>query len=353
LEKENVKLAYGALGAKATDPKQPLINNISAVVQIGANLWLASDEGETIERLSWSAESFTDGASFKLDRYFPLSDKPKEIDVEALAISGTDLWIAGSHSLVRKGVAQETLEFAGDDHQPDPLVRLSQIRRRPRRYLLGKLPLTENGKAIGRPADGHGLCVPFSAGGNALIDELADDPHLGPFLTLPDKENGLDIEGLAVAGNRALLGLRGPTIRGFAIVIELRPEERDGALHLRQIGPNGKRYRKHFLDLAGLGIRDMTAHGDDLVIIAGPTMGLSAPWAVLRWRNGLVPGDEGIVDKAALVPVMPIEPQNGDHPEGITAFRHPDGRTGWLVVYDHPDPLRLNADGTYLADFFF
>ena len=44
-------------------------------------------------------------------------------------------------------------------------------------------------------------------------------------MRLPSKDNGLDIEGLAVLGNRVYLGLRGPVLRGRAIILELELEE--------------------------------------------------------------------------------------------------------------------------------
>ena len=45
--------------------------------------------------------------------------------------------------------------------------------------------------------------------------------------------------------------------------------------------------RKLFLNLDGLGIRDLTLRGDDLLILAGPTMDLSGPAAVFRWADAL------------------------------------------------------------------
>ena len=331
-----------------------MLNNISAVAQLGSHLWLASDEGDTIERLSWNGTAFSDAASFRLDRYFALPPKPKEVDVEAVAIAGNELWIAGSHSMIRKSAGKERLEFDDNHTDQDPLARLAKIQRRDRRYLLGKVPLGNDGRDIARRADRAAPCIPFRDTGSDLTELLKGDAHLGPFLGLPDKENGLDIEGLAASGGRIWLGLRGPTVRGFAIILELMQVEHGAELGLRKIGPTGARYRKHFLDLAGLGIRDLAAAGRDLVILAGPTMGLSGPWAVLRWRDGLTDIAEGIVDQGGLEAVLPINPTNGDHPEGIVKFRHPnDGRNGWLVVYDHPNPARLSPEGGYQADFFF
>src|SRR5262249_4806610 len=89
-------LDYGAL--PAGDARRKLVGNISAVVQAGSALWLASDEGRSIERLTWRGNRFTDAVSHELDQYFALPDGRPEIDVESLAVDNHALWIAGSHS---------------------------------------------------------------------------------------------------------------------------------------------------------------------------------------------------------------------------------------------------------------
>ena len=73
-------------------------------------------------------------------------------------------------------------------------------------------------------------------------------------MSIPSKDNGLDIEGLAVKEGRLLLGLRGPVLRGWAIIIEIEPFESEaGVLELKEIGEDGAKYKKYFLDLNGLG----------------------------------------------------------------------------------------------------
>ncbi len=64
--------------------------------------------------------------------------------------------------------------------------------------------------------------------GNQLMDTLQTDEHLGLFVStsLPSKENRLDIEELAVDKNKIFLGLRGPVLREFAIILELEVEEK-------------------------------------------------------------------------------------------------------------------------------
>jgi hypothetical protein len=347
-----VRLDYGSLGSQAADPAQRLIRNISTVAQSGSHLWLASDEGSTIERLSWNGRAFADAASLDLADHFSLPDGRSEIDVEAISIDGRHLWIAGSHSLARQAPKPAAPGSRKDRDHRDRLAALATIKRRPRRYLIGKLTLSNAGATIFPPAKGAAPCVKFDRTGNSLTKSLRGDPLLAPFLDLPDKENGLDIEGLAAGRGRLFLGLRGPVIRGYSIILEIAPREKNGRLQLAKIGAEGRRYRRHFLDLGGLGVRDLTVDGDDLVMIAGPTMNLNGPWSVMRWRHAFAARREGIVEARAVAAVMPMEPEDDARPEGILRFRHPDGRRGWLVVYDNPSPGRIDRKGTYRADFF-
>lgn len=40
------------------------------------------------------------------------------------------------------------------------------------------------------------------------------------------------------------------------------------------------RYKKYFLDLGGIGLRELRLHGSDLLVLAGPTMNLGGTIAV-------------------------------------------------------------------------
>ena len=118
-------------------------------------------------------------------------------------------------------------------------------------------------------------------GRDNLRDLLRRDEHLGPFLPIPGKDNGLDIEGIAVRGERVYLGLRGPVLRGWAFVLELRPyvdDDEPDRLRLRPF-EDGQPYRKHVLDLDGLGVRDLCPAGDDLLVLAGPASCSPGSWS--------------------------------------------------------------------------
>jgi hypothetical protein len=183
------------------------------------------------------------------------------------------------------------------------------------------------------------------------LDLLADDPHLEGFTRsrpIPGKDNGIDFEGLAVAGDRVFIGLRGPVLRGWAVIVEL--EVGDGpAIEPQPIGTGGRRYRKHLLDLRGLGVRDLCRHGEDLLVLAGPTMELDGRTAVFRWRHALTSQTEAVVHRDDLKCEIDVPFGKGeDRSEGITLL---DGKRV-LVVYDTPaDDRKTGAHGIQ-ADIF-
>ena len=87
------------LGERVTEP---LRNNLSVVKQSGRCLWVASDETDTIERLTtrdW--RTFGGHTPYKLTDFFDLP-VDGEVDIEGLSVDGDFLWICGSHSLKSK-----------------------------------------------------------------------------------------------------------------------------------------------------------------------------------------------------------------------------------------------------------
>lgn len=111
-------------------------------------------------------------------------------------------------------------------------------------------------------------------------------------------------------------------------------------------------YRKHVLHLEGLGIRDLRADGDDLLILAGPTMTLDGEVVVYRWRGGLLTSSGDTLTELAtgrLERVLTLPHGHGeDRPEGF--LRLPSGE--WVVVYDGPADARLTGAHGVLADVF-
>jgi hypothetical protein len=136
-------------------------------------------------------------------------------------------------------------------------------------------------------------------------------------------------------------------------------EEQDpSTLRLKPIGPDGRPYRKHFLDLRGLGVRDLCAQGSDLLILAGPTMALAGPLTIFRWPGGARPDRESLVFNEALPTVLELPTDAGqntgqDQAEGLTLFGLDGGEANdVLVVYDSTAPRRCRGASAVEADLF-
>ncbi len=317
--------------------------NLSAVRTDGDCLWIAGDETATVERLAIDGTGYGKHVTFRLADVLTLPGGPDdEVDVEGLARHGGYLWAIGSHSSRRKRIKAK--------HDGDKAMRrLAQVTDEPSRRIVARLAITDGPDGlptiVRETADGHTSAL--LPGG--LTGILAGDQHLAPFLSIPGKDNGLDIEGVAVHGESLCLGLRGPVLRGWAVVIVLLPRigPAQNVLELAPLGDDGAVYRTHFLDLGGLGVRDLCPDGADLLVLAGPSMNLDGPVRVYRWRGALDGDAPRIVRAPALGRELDLPFGDGDdHAEGIGLL---EGRR-LLVVYDSPAPARLTEPGTVLAD---
>lgn len=347
-----------------------LSDGLSAVVQIGQTLWVANDESLSLERLSRQRETGDGAIRYADHKQFPLhdflqlpvppkegDDKIEEADIEGLDYDSGYLWLVGSHSLKRdKPKKEKSIEKNAE--------RLAKISRDGNRFLLARIPLSDDTtptleKTVAR--DGHSRTAARLAGNqksNALTRVLAGDEHLGPFLAIPGKDNGFDIEGLAVVGDRVFVGLRGPVLRGWAVILELALEEQDDStLTLKSIGPDGRPYRKHFLDLGGLGVRDLCVQDGDLLVLAGPTLTVAGSQKVFRWPGGARPDRESLVFGEDLPTVLDVPAGTGpEQVEGVTLFDCNSGDArSILVVYDaaesrQRDESAVEADLFALAD---
>jgi hypothetical protein len=344
-----VRLAFSSASREAQTH-----TNLSAVRSDGPVLWVAGDETATIER--FVADDPADPREYGAETTFRLADlvdlpgdDGEEADIEGLARSGPFLWAVGSHSLRRRRIK------AGHDGEK-ALRRLAKVTGQANRQVLVRLPLAE---VDGLPApvrdldaDGsrHSAAV-FGTHGPDLRDLLADDDHLAPFLPIPGKDNGLDVEGIAVTGERVYLGLRGPVLRGWAVVLELRPgtDPDDPRRLLLRPFDDGRGYRKHVLRLDGLGVRDLCPDGDDLLVLAGPTMDLDGPVRVYRWHAAAAAETAQVVRGGQLTREVELPYGEGDdHAEGIGLFGADGARL--VVVYDSPAARRLDDDGGVTAD---
>jgi len=337
---------------------EDLLGDLSAAALTpDGNLWVGSDEFTTLERLTPIAPYiYGDHRTYALDEFVSLANPEDEIDIEGLDYAEGYLWLTGSHSTKRKKVKGK--KTAKD------IERIETIKREDNRYLLARIPIL-GGELLKSCTDPeqpdhsrHAASLRHAGTGNLLTEALADDNHLGPFLSfpLPSKENGFDIEGLAVRGDRVFLGLRGPVLNGWAMIVEIAVAESDaGVLTLKPIGPSDALYKKHFVDLNGLGIRELCFLEEDLLILAGPTMTLEGAMRVFRLQGILEQPSDSLSsqdsDDLEVLFDLPLT-IGSDHAEGLTLFPCLDHNSALMVVYDDPNAARRSDAHSVYADVF-
>ncbi|MGF1515104.1 MAG: DUF3616 domain-containing protein [Elainellaceae cyanobacterium] len=340
-----------------TSDDDDLIRELSAAARSpDGSLWVSSDEYISIERLSPMGNMvYGDHASFALGDLIELNHPSDEVDIEGMDYAGPYLWFTGSHSYKRS-------KAKGKDPEDD-IQRLSQLKRDENRYLLGRIPLL--GGALHRTCSHpdqpdqviHAARLQAAGDGNCLTEALKEDAHIGQVVAshLPSKDNGLDIEGLVARGDRVLLGLRGPVLRGWAILIDITVEELEpGILTLKPVGKDGRLYRKHFLNLNGLGIRELCLRGDDLIVLAGPTMALEGEMRLFRVPDILERTYDALLDQPDDVEVLFDLPFTigSDHAEGLALIPCLGQSETLLIIYDSPDQVRRTSASAILMDAF-
>ncbi len=354
MEKSNL---INQVALQFLDKDTPFHEDLSAVVFTpDQHLWLGSDETTSLERLDKiDAHTFGNHQTIQLAELIELPASPEEeIDIEGLTYADYYLWLVGSHSTKRKQPKR-------DKKDKKNIKRLTTIESEANRYILARIPLI-NGELF--PSCPHPeypdqkltfAKLQLTDKGNILMDALESDPHLSPFILsrIPSKDNGFDIEGIAICSQKVYLGLRGPVLRGWAIILEIEVETSgENLLKLKKIGAEGQLYKKHFLKLGGLGIRDLTFQGQDLLILAGPTMDLDGPVKLFRVKNGLNLPSDSLVWEPEVVLSIP-HGEGKHHAEGMTLFAPIAQHPSVLVVYDSPDETTLlNGATGVIADVF-
>ncbi|MDB6173161.1 MAG: hypothetical protein JWL59_2472 [Chthoniobacteraceae bacterium] len=348
----------------------------------GRTLFLGGDEtveaSPSLERLvQEQGARFGGQISQRVDAFLDLPSntvkkgRVQEIDIEGLAFEGETLWMVGSHSL-KRSKPKLSKNLAKN------LDRLATVEAEGNRFFLASIPVGKDG--LGRsvlPANKLNKPLPArladEEGESILMNALRKDRHLGPFLQswsnpvngeptilgIPSKDNGFDIEGLAVDGDRLFLGLRGPVIGKYAIVLEIAVTAgaEAGELKLRLVTDTSY-YIKHFVNLRGLGIRDLCKDGDDLLLLAGPTMALDGPSSIFRWSGILATSSKGdsLTDETSGLLERRLDLPCGegcDHPEGMALLPRQQGQPREIViVYDSPGPLRRVGATDVWADVF-
>jgi hypothetical protein len=334
---EKIKLGFGGT------LQHEALTNISAGTRIGDTLFVAADEHCGLDRLTLRDGTWGGHTTFELKDLLPLRDTEAEADLEGLAAEDGWLWLVGSHARTRR----KPEKFEGETID---LAKLADLKDTRPRCLLARVPLAETAdglQPVAQAGDRKAGMLKQNKHGNPLMKRIIEDPLLGPFTRIPAKEGGIDVEGLAVCGERVALGMRGPVLATHAVLLEVLVKEKgDG-----ELGLSDEPFIR-LMAMEGLGIRDLKRCKDDLLILAGPTTGLSGPVALYRWRGWAVdpPHDHRKVRLHRPERILELPFGRGvDHPEGLALWD--DDHI--LVICDSPSPERIDSSsGAITAELF-
>jgi hypothetical protein len=267
-----------------------LRGELSAVaITPDGSLWVGSDETQNIERLSLAKSCvYGQHRSLPLKEYIDLYNAEGEVDIEGMDYSGQYLWFTGSMSQKREKVK-------GDKRKKD-IQRLGNVTFEQNRYMLGRVPVqggelfrSVNDPTYRRTSCARRLCHNRA---NATFcwtrSRMMSTWELTFRIPCPAKKMGSTLKAWRCEATNLLLGLRGPVLAGWAMLLEIEVEETEpGVLGLCEIGDQGRLYKKHFLNLGGRGIRDVVLDGDDLIILAGPTMDVEGTMLFYRLSDAV------------------------------------------------------------------
>ena len=273
--------------------------DLSAVAALGDWLILGSDEGSRVQVLERAGAP----GAYRVRGEIALLARDVELDIEAIATHGNLVYVVGSHSLKRKKLGP------GRSYQ-DNLARLRNVVDEPERAWILRFSLDPAGATLASPIEKI-----------SLREAIESDEILARFARIPGKENGIDIEGLAVDGETLYVGFRSPVLRHGLVPILVTSFE--DPLH----------YSLRFVDLGGRGVRDMVKVDGGFLILAGPAGELEAPYELYLW-NGAdgVPGKDRRPEPPEPLGRVPLP--DGAKAEGLALIDSDGACWSVLVVYD-------------------
>jgi hypothetical protein len=258
--------------------------NVSGIAARGELLVIGSDEGSSIQVFKKTGPNTyraTASGPIQLDT----RSADAEVDIEGIAWDDGHVYVVGSHSLARKETKDD--QTVADNHKrlaDPPKDELS-------RKQIFRLKLDSNGALVAGSLE------------HITLDEvLKSHPILKRFRHIPSKENGIDIEAIAVNGDALLVGFRGPSLRGPYIPV-LALKFKGGRFKTDAIQTEDR-----FLDLGGRGIRDMTAvPGGGFLVLGGPVGDEPTPYQLYFWNGqDALPGKDAPKAKDRVKPLCRI-----------------------------------------------
>lgn len=272
--------------------------DLSGVALVGDYLVLGADEGHQLQVLA--REPGVD--RYRLQHKLALAKQDQQVDIEAITYGDGYLYVAGSHSRRRRRLRPELSVRKNRE-------RLLDAAEQGARNRLYRVPFD--------PSTGQ-------LGTSERIDlskRLRKDPLLRPFSKLPSKENGVDIEGIAVRDTELHLGFRSPVLRDNYVPV------------MSVFFDRPKEYMLRFVRLEGQGIRDLVVLGDGFLVLSGPVNDAPGPFCLWLWDGAdQIPGKDRSVRPARLL--GEVSSPGGAYAEGLALLSTEPDSAQVLLVYD-------------------
>ena len=284
--------------------------NVSGIDVIGDFILLVTDEINEIPVLKQNGNSnqyqLKGNISLpNLEDNIDQDEEKEEIDLEDIAHENNTCYVIGSHALVRKKVKQSK-EYI------ENLERLKTIKAAPTRNQILKFTFDV----------GENENIQTEVESKSLQEILQKDEILNIFTHIPSKENGVDIEAIAVEGEQLYLGFRGPVLRSNYVPVMITTFD------------NLSQYKLHYVNMGGRGVRGMTKVKDGFLLIGGPIGDGSQSYQLYFW-DGLdtIPGkDKEQESKLKMLGEIPTP--KGAKAEGIVLVEESDSDYKIIIVYD-------------------
>ena len=154
----------------------------------------------------------------------------------------------------------------------------------------------------------------------SLKKALDKDPILKDFIPIASKENGIDIEGLAVKKGVLYFGFRGPVLRDNWVPI-LTCTFDDPTATAKTV----------YVNLDGRGVRDIVATADGFLILAGPVGNGHTSYRIYYWDG------HDLWSKPApgqMKRLADVPPMGKGKPEGLTVLKQVGNEYELLLVCD-------------------
>ncbi|MDJ0716808.1 MAG: DUF3616 domain-containing protein [Prochloraceae cyanobacterium] len=279
--------------------------DISAIASFNRFLVIGSDE--TKKKIQVLKKIEDNSYKVSHDIKLPVSEgsDKEEFDIEGMEIGKDNtLFVIGSHSLKRKKVKPEKTYEENRE-------RIATVEPEDKRNRIFKLTLdSETGELNG------------SIESINIKETILQDKVLKIFTQIPSKENGIDIEGIAVDGDQLYLGFRGPVLRLNYVPVVVTKFD------------NPSDYEIRYVNLGGNGIRDLTQVKDGFLMISGPVGDGEGSYQLYFWDGSdSIPGRDK--QKEAQISLLgKIPSPRGAKAEGITVMEEISSVYKVIIVYD-------------------